>query len=332
MSEEKYVYQENILYPQTLNDFLKYLNLNKKRSPNTIEVYARHIVEFMQYIKIYKGWTKEKDIREVKIRSFSNTELRKLRTNDIDEYVQYCAEELKNASGTINGKISALDTFCKYLVRKNIIDNNIVDSVERPEIDEEMVEYITVEQVNELLNAIKNSNNENWERDYCLYELYVNTGARLNELRELNLDKINLKRKTILVKGKGNKHREIELSDNCVETLNQYLIIREKYANKKFVKEENKNSLFLSRKGTRLSEASIQKNLKKYGEMIGLEDLHPHMLRHTAATIMYQNGIDLYQIKEILGHKNIQTTTRYAKVSTEQKRKAINTISQALNR
>ncbi len=148
---------------------------------------------------------------------------------------------------------------------------------------------------------------------------------RLSELIGINVKDINFEEKTLRVIGKGNKERTIYLNDACIDALNCYIAVRPTEG----VKHDSKNSekaLFLSERKERISNRTVQYIVKRELAKAGLdvEKFSVHKLRHTAATLMYQHGVDIRSLQELLGHKSISTTEIYTHVNNEQIRDAVN--------
>ena len=154
------------------------------------------------------------------------------------------------------------------------------------------------------------------ERDRCILTLFLNCGLRISELIGLNITDVRGDQLRVL--GKGNKERILYLNDACVQALQDYLAVRPAQ------QAIDKNALFLSRRRTRISKAAVEKLVKKYLMKAGLDSTQysPHKLRHTAATLMLQNGVDVRTLQELLGHENLNTTQIYTHVDNDNLRMA----------
>ena len=173
------------------------------------------------------------------------------------------------------------------------------------------------EQSLELLSHVDSSSPK---RDFCMVTLFLNCGIRLSELVGLNLSNIHLREKRMTVLGKGNKERLLYLNDACIRSIEEYLQERSQIA---AIKE--KNALFLSSRGTRITARRVQQIIQRSLEQAGLagQGFSTHKLRHTAATLLYQQGgVDIRVLQEMLGHVNLGTTEIYTHTSSQQLKEA----------
>ncbi len=180
-------------------------------------------------------------------------------------------------------------------------------NLDSPKLKKSLPKYLTVDQAKKLLAVIDGPNRE---RDYCIITFFLNCGMRLSELVSIDYKKILISddSATIIITGKGNKERTVYLNHACISALNAYMRVRPKDGVK------DRNALFLSNRLTRISPKTVQHLVETYLEKAGLggQGYSVHKLRHTAATLMYQTGnVDLLELKEILGHENLNTTQIY---------------------
>ena len=203
------------------------------------------------------------------------------------------------------------------------IDENPMQELESPKAKKSLPKYLTLEESLNLLNSIDGKFKE---RDYCIITLFLNCGLRLSELVNLNYGDIRSDN-SMRVTGKGNKERIIYLNDMCIDAINEYMKVRPVDGVK------DKYALFLSSRKTRISPKTVQHIVKTFLDKAGLGDqgFSTHKLRHTAATLMYQQGnVDVLLIKEILGHENLSTTEIYTHIVDSQLKDAVS--SNPLNR
>lgn len=175
--------------------------------------------------------------------------------------------------------------------------------------------YLSLE---ESVNLLQSVDGPNRQRDYCILTLFLNCGLRLSELCGINFSDIR-DENTLKITGKGNKERIVYLNDACVEALNEYLKVRPHDGVK------DKNALFISRNGNRISGKTVQHMVYTNLEKAGLSGrgLSVHKLRHTAATLMYQYGhVDIRVLKDVLGHENLNTTEIYTHLSGQELKNA----------
>lgn len=278
-----------------LNEFLDYLNIEKRYSSKTIDNYQIDLNQFSTFFK-------EKDIKKIEY-------------DDLREYLEFLYN--KNYSNkTISRHISSLKSFYKYLLNNNIISNNPTELLSSPKSEFRLPNYLNIEELDKLLET-PNIESKVGKRDILIIEMFYATGIRLSELVSIKLKDIDFNNRMIKIKGKGNKERYVFYGTNCKKYLEDYL----KNSRPFYLKEEN-DHLFLNQHGKQISQSGIEYIVKKLLNESGISvHLTPHVLRHTFATHMLNEGADLMTVKELLGHSNISTTGIYTHVSNEQLRK-----------
>ncbi len=304
--------------PEIIRNFLGYLQVVKGKSPNTVWEYYLDLRTFFRYLKVKRGFVKaDIPFTEISIEDIDLDFIKKVTLTEVYEYMNYLTEARGNKAASRSRKVSSLRTFFKYLTNKvNKLDKNPVEELETPKLKKSLPKYLTLEQCLELLADVKGPNAE---RDYCILTLFLNCGMRLSELVGLNLSDVQKGSDSLRIVGKGNKERIVYLNEACRDSINQYLKVRpaDHLA--------DRNALFISRQKKRISPKTIQALVKKYLGDIGLNapGYSVHKLRHTAATLMYQQGhVDIRVLKEILGHENLGTTEIYTHLSSEQMEEA----------
>lgn len=287
------------------------------RSPKTVDAYYIDLRTFLRFIKGQKvlGNLPE-NLSDISIDDLSNDIICTITLSDVYEFLNYLQSIRSNEATTRSRKVSAIRSFFKYLTTKTtLLKENPVKDLEVPSIRKSMPKYLTLDEAKQLLSVIDGKQKE---RDYCIITLLLNCGMRLSELVGINLDSI--REDTVRLLGKGNKERIIYLNEACIRALENYFKVR-----KMPVKESERNALFLSAQGRRMSprriEQIVEENLKK--AQLNGSGYSPHKLRHTAATLLYQHGnVDIRILKEILGHSNLGTTEIYTHISDKQLEKA----------
>lgn len=256
---------------------------------------------------------------EIPVNDFTLDDIRKIKTYDIFEFMNFVADERNNMSSTRQRKSSSLKSFFKYLtVHEKLLEENPTENLTPPKKKKALPHFLSLEQSIELLNAVEGPDAE---RDRCILTLFLNCGMRLAELVSLNLTDVIQNNSTLRILGKGNKERIVYLNQACLDSIQYYLAVRPKDDVK------DRNALFLSNRGTRISPKTVQHIVKKYLEKIGLggPGYSVHKLRHTAATLMYRYGnVDIRVLQDILGHANLGTTEIYTHTSSNQMEAAIN--------
>ena len=211
-------------------------------------------------------------------------------------------------------KIASIRSFYKYLTNKaKLLDENPMQDLDSPRAKKSLPRYLNLEQSVQLLNSVDGPNQE---RDYCILSLFLNCGLRISELVGLNLTDVRDDQLRIL--GKGNKERIIYLNEACQNAIADWLDVRSPGAG------GDKNALFLTRRHTRMTTDAVHYMVKKRLLAAGLDPslYSSHKLRHTAATLMLQNGVDVRTLQEVLGHEHLNTTQIYTHVDNEYLRTA----------
>ena len=299
--------------PKLLRDFLFYMETIRGRSVKTVEAYYTDLHTFFCFMKTYKGFcdsnlsTKDMDISDIDLEFIKSITL-----SDVYEYLNYTMSERENNAKTRARKVSSLRSFYKYLTTKaNVLEENPIQELEIPALKKSLPQSL------ELLSHVDSSSPK---RDYCMITLFLNCGIRLSELVGLNLSSVHFAAKTMTVLGKGNKERLLYLNNACIRSLEEYLKERSQI---KSIKD--KNALFLSSRGTRITARRVQQIIQRSLEQAGLagQGFSTHKLRHTAATLLYQQGgVDIRVLQQMLGHVNLGTTEIYTHTSSQQLKEA----------
>lgn len=301
-------YMENS--PKLVADFLRYMQAIQGKSKNTILEYALDLRTLFRYlVKKRNPAYKNTEFEEIDISDVDIDFIRKIEYMDIIEFLNYCTEERKNQAVSRSRKVSSIRSFFKYLNKINLLNNNPVEQLETPKKRKKVMKYLTLEESINLLNSIDGKNRE---RDYCIITLFLNCGMRLSELVNIDINDIRSDNSLKLL-GKGNKERIVYLNYACISAIKNYMAVRPNN------RAKDKNALFISAHYNRISPKTVQYIVYKYLHSIGLhKGYSTHKLRHTAATLMYQNGnVDIRVLKEILGHENLSTTEIYTHLSNK---------------
>ena len=306
--------------------FLRYKLVVQGRSPKTVEEYRIDLHTFFSYLIATRAGLSPSDdgFYDVSISGVDNDFVKSVTTLDILEFLVYTANERGNSTASRARKLSALKTFFKYMVAtEKIMEKNPAIDIETPKRKASLPKYLSESESVSLLSSVLNdTESRTKERDFCIITLFLNCGMRLSELVGINLSDIEREFRSMRVVGKGNKERIVYLNDACREALTAYLNCRAK--NLDTIKD--KNALFVSRLGKRISGKTVQWLVYKYLDAAGLEYKHfsTHKLRHTAATLMYQEGgVDVLALKEILGHSQLSTTQIYTHISDKKLEEAV---------
>ncbi|MFC1984658.1 tyrosine recombinase, partial [Chloroflexota bacterium] len=212
---------------------------------------------------------------------------------------------------SIARKLSAIRSFYRYLLREKIISASPVATTSSPKLDRRLPSFLTLEEVNRLMEAPDLSTPQGL-RDRALLELLYASGIRVSELANLNLRQVNLGTNEIRVWGKGSKERVVLMGKPAAKALTAYLT----QGRPELLGERGGNALFLNRYGKRIIERRVQRILEKYTNIASIgKRVYPHMLRHTFATHLLDGGADLRVVQELLGHASLSSTQIYTHVS-----------------
>jgi len=229
-------------------------------------------------------------------------------------YLAYLEEE-NYSKKSIARKISSLRTFYSLLVRDNIIEVNIFENLETPKIPKRLPKVLTENEISYLFKGI-DTNTLLGKRNYLILELLFSLGLRSSELTNLEVKDLYLNREQILIHGKGSKDRYLPLHKNLINQISDYLTnVRPKLVSKS---DSNNEKLILNYKGENLTNRGLRTILEKIlSDANETYNISPHMLRHSFATTLLNNGADLRVVQELLGHSHLKSTQIYTEVSNK---------------
>ncbi|MBR5409627.1 MAG: tyrosine recombinase XerC [Clostridia bacterium] len=308
--------------PKIVQDYLNYQSTIKNKSDNTINEYTLDLRLFLKYLSCERAGLNVSDpevIENTDVTSLDASFFKSVTLQDAYAFLSYCRTDRQNQERTRARKVSCIRAFFKYLKMQGVIDDNPMVNLDSPKLKKSLPKYLTVEQAQRLLRSVDGPHKE---RDYCILTFFLNCGMRLSELVSMDYNKIRVTEDTatMVVTGKGNKERTVYLNHACVAALNAYMRVRPKDGVK------DRYALFLSDRKQRISKETVQHLVKKYLDRAELGGLgySVHKLRHTAATLMYQTGqVDLLELKEILGHENLNTTQIYTHIVDKKLKDAV---------
>ena len=320
----------NLTTPLILDDYLSYLKSIRALSEKTIREYRYDLINFVYFQILRKVYFNDKenlnnDIKDERIninKLFNRSFINDINIQDMYSYISYLDNELNDNSSTRSRKISALRSFYKYLHQEiEIIDNNITEKLRNPKIQKRQPVYLTLSETELLLDTINKEKNEFLRnRDLAIVFTFLTTGMRLSEL--VSVDLKDIKDDHFSIVGKGNKERTIYLTKNCIDLIDNYIMIRKNY-----LKEIKVDALFISTRKNRISNRAVQSTVEKYLKKAGFDTrvYSTHKLRHTAATLMYKYGnVDIRALKDVLGHESVSTTQIYTHLDDEDLKNAVN--------
>ena len=286
---------------EVFNKYLNYLEAERNAAAYTVRNYTTDLLGFFNFL------------RDKRISSLNEVDKRILR-----DYLSYLMEQ-GFVKASIARKLSAIRSFYRYLMREEMVPTSPAATTSSPKLDKRLPSFLSIEEVNRLLEAPDLAIAQG-QRDRALLELLYAAGLRVSELVSLDIKQVNLDTDEIRVRGKGSKERIVLMGKPAAEALRTYF--RQGRPELFGAKIRMTNALFINRDGERLTERSVQRLLEKYAKIAGIEKrVYPHMLRHTFATHLLDGGADLRVVQELLGHANLSSTQIYTHVTKSQARK-----------
>jgi site-specific recombinase XerD len=307
--------------PQILRDFLSYHETIRGHSQRTVDEYFLDLRNFFRYLKQTRDPSlRGRSLDEIPILDVDLAFIRTVTLTDVYDYMTYLSRDRVQHQNSPNSdygltaasrarKIATLRSFFNYLTNKmHLLEVNPIKDIDSPKLKKTLPRYLTLDESVHLLESVSGAHQE---RDYCILTLFLNCGLRISELVGLNLG--DIQEDALRVLGKGDKTRIVYLNDACKQALNQYLQVRRPISGR------DRNALFLSAQNERISRSGVHAMVKKRLLEAGIDSTRysAHKLRHTAATLMLQNGVDIRTLQELLGHENLNTTQIYTHIDNE---------------
>jgi len=313
--------------PQVLREFLNYHENIQNHSRKTVDEYFLDLRNFFRFLKLKRHMVSpDTPMESISIHDVTLDFVSSVTLSDVYDYMSYLSRDRAthpNSDATTYGlspaararKVAAIRSFYKYLTNKaKVIKENPMQDLDSPRIKKALPRYLDLD---ESVNLLTNVDGKNAIRDYCIITLFLNCGLRISELVGLNITDVRDDQLRVL--GKGNKERVLYLNDACRSALADWLTERNALT------LIDKNALFVTLQNRRrISKAAVHKLVKKHVAAAGLDSTQysSHKLRHTAATLMLQNGVDVRTLQEVLGHDNLNTTQIYTHIENEDLRVA----------
>ena len=280
-------------------DFIDYLRYEKRVSPHTVTAYEHDMSQFFSFLQ-----------EKLEINQLSD-----VHTEDIRSWIISLLEDESLQAKSVNRKISAVRAFYRYKLKIKELSTNPTLSIHAPKIPKKLPQYVDAKDMEHLFSDVPFEDSFEGLRDRTILELFYATGMRLSELLNIKTQDIHLQDNTIKVLGKRNKERLVPFGNKLSELLTIYL----GYLEKKFVEGTKNNYIFVTANGEQLYPKAVYRIVRKYLDMVTTIDKRsPHVIRHTFATHMLNNGADLNAIKTILGHSSLASTQVYTHNSIEQ--------------
>ncbi len=312
--------------PPVLRDFLSYHETIKGHSRATVDEYFLDLRNFFRYLIIERGLVpRSTELDDISIQDVDLKLIASVTLNDVYDYMAFLSrDKVKNErshepeyglmASSRARKIATIRSFYKYLtVKTKQLDVNPVEGLDTPKTTKSLPRYLTLDESRRLLDAVDGVNRE---RDYCIICLFLNCGLRISEIVGLNIG--DVRGDSLRVLGKGNKERIVYLNDACQAAIEAYKPVRSQMVG------SSVSALFVSNRRQRMGREAVHAMVKKTLLKAGLDPdkYSSHKLRHTAATLMLQNGVDVRTLQEVLGHEHLNTTQIYTHVDNSELRVA----------
>ena len=276
-----------------LKHFFDFLENDKKLSDNTLQSYKRDLKQFRNYLEACE------------------LHYNKVKEDDIKDYIRELQENGKKASSISRG-IASIRSFYQFVLKNKKIKIDPTENIQSPKIEKRIPSVLTAKEVELLLDQPKDVDLKGI-RDKAMLEFAYATGMRVTEMISLNMEDVNLEEGYVICKT-GNKQRNIPLGNMSLNALKEYV----EEARDILVKTEGEEALFVNINGSRLTRQGFWKIIKFYKEQAHItKDITPHVLRHSFATHLLQNGADLKAIQTMLGHSDISSTQVYMQFQNE---------------
>lgn len=284
---------------EIVNEYASYLLYQKNYSKKTIDSYTRDINKFLEFMN-NENYT---------LNSVDSTLIRNFLAN----------ETLDGISKRSNARrVIALRQFYEYLVKNNYVEFNPFIVISTPKVDKKLPEFMYLEEINNLFELNSQRKDFLMHRDQAIIELLFSSGLRVSELVNLTLQDLNLKERMMRIVGKGNKERIVPFSLKTQKTLSIYLENTRKELIANSGNNIGTNYVFLNNRGEKLTTRGVEYILQEIENKTGVTlSLHPHKFRHSFATHLLNQGLDLRTIQELMGHASLSSTQVYTHVSNQ---------------
>ena len=287
----------NKVVTKEVEDFLTYLEKERRFSLHTVESYKEDVSFFVGFLSDNKKSVNEVDVALIRgyLLELTNSGLSK---------------------STIKRNIAALKHFYKFLFLRNYISNEPFELITSPKQEEKLPDFLSDDEIVQLLEANRRRTDELSSRDQAILELMFASGLRASEVVNLTLQSLYLRERIIRVFGKGKKERIVPFTNSCRECLEEYLNVTRRKLLDKNVNRSKENHVFLNSRGEKLTNRGLEYIMEEIEKKTGCYmKLHPHKLRHSFATSLLSKGADLRTIQEFMGHESIGTTQVYTHVT-----------------
>lgn len=287
-----------------ISKFIKYLKVERNSSPYTLKAYRTDIEQFFEFSAQHFAVKTENFCLDMIDRLTIRLWLGQLSEDDYKKR-------------TIARKAASIRSFFKYCFKRGHIQKNPAQLLIVPKTDTSIPKVVQKEDIDEMMELAERDDSPLMVQNRAILEVFYSTGIRLGELTALNISDIDFSMRQIRVMGKGAKQRIVPLGESAIEALKKHLSEREKMFGNRTDKDARK-ALFLAANGQRIYPRAVQRTVKKYiSQTSEVTQKSPHVLRHSFATHLMDNGADIRVIKELLGHSSLSATQVYTHTSVE---------------
>ena len=302
--------------PALVRDFLVYHETIQGHSRHTVDEYFLDLRSFFRYIKQKKKLiSKDVPFDSITIEDVDLSLVQSITLSDVYDFMSFLSHDRSLTATSRARKVATIRSFYKYLTNKaKLLSENPVQDLDSPRLRKALPRYLDLDESMDLLDSVTGKNSS---RDYCILTLFLNCGLRISEL--VGLNETDVRGDQLRVLGKGNKERMLYLNEACQQALQDWMTERS------MLTLVDQKALFVTLQNRRrISRAAVHKLVKKHLLAAGLDSSQysAHKLRHTAATLMLQNGVDVRTLQEVLGHENLNTTQIYTHVDSDDLRTA----------
>ena len=302
--------------PPLIRDFLVYHETIQGHSRQTVDEYYLDLRSFARYLKQVRDPSlRSVPLDHIPLDDVSLELFQSVTLTDVYSYMNFLTRDKGLNAASRARKVATIRSFYKYLTNKaKLLTKNPVQDLDSPRQKKSLPKYLSLDESIDLLESV---DSKNATRDFCILTLFLNCGLRISEL--VNLNVTDVRDNQLRVLGKGNKERILFLNDACVKAIQDWMTDRNALT------LIDQNALFVTLQNRRrISVAAVHKLVKKHLADAGLDSTQysAHKLRHTAATLMLQNGVDVRTLQEVLGHDHLNTTQIYTHVDNDDLRAA----------
>ena len=279
-----------------LKEYEYYLRVTKRLAKNTINSYNTDLSEYIEFLEKNYTLRDPNQIEKQHIRNFIGRLKRK-----------------NNTASSVSRKLSAIRSFHKFMLIEKLVDDNVSIGISMPKKEQKLPVVLSIEEVDRLIEASHGEKPLDL-RNKAMLELLYGSGLRITELLTLRLSDLHVNMGFIDVIGKGNKARIVPIGEEAAFAITEYITKARTY-----LKKIPGDILFVNSRGSEISRVGFYKTIKKLTIKAGIQkDVSPHTLRHSFASHLLENGVDLRMVQELLGHEDISTTQIYTHISRKQ--------------